>query len=97
MKEKILGSLLLREGMPEESLLFDMISDCELDLKDILHIEELEEKHSSVLKELVLIKVNHDGVEGLQSESRSGNTTSYLDDLPKALRRKINAMRRLPR
>lgn len=97
MKEKILESLLLRDGMPDEALLFDMISDCELDLKEILHVEELEEKHSSILKELVLIKVNHDGTEGIESESHSGNTTTYLDDLPKSLRRRINAMRRLPR
>lgn len=27
----------------------------------------------------------------------SGNATTYLDDLPKSLRRKINSKRRLPR
>lgn len=97
MERKILESLLLREGMPGEEILKDMISDCEQDLKDLLHVEELEECHKSLLKELVLLKVNRDGAEGIQGESHSGNSTTYLDDLPKALRRKINSKRRLPR
>lgn len=97
MNEKIIESLLLREGMPDELLLVDILNDCETDLKDMLHVDELTEEHIPILKELVLIKVNHDGVEGIQSESHSGNSTTYLDDLPKSLKRKINAKRRLPR
>lgn len=97
MHERILESLLFREGMPNELLLDDMLTDCEADLKDMLHVEALTEEHASILKELVLIKVNNDGTEGIQSESHSGNSTTYLDDLPKSLKRKINAKRRLPR
>lgn len=97
MHEKILNGLLLREGMPERELLEDMLTDCEQDLKDILHVEELREEHISILKELVLIKVNYDGADGIQSENHSGNSVTYLDDLPKSLRRKISAKRRLPR
>lgn len=97
MHEKILESLLLREGMPDERLLDDMLKDCETDLQDMLHVDELSEEHSSILKEMVLIKVNHDGVDGIQSESHSGNSTTYMDDIPKSLKRKIHAKRRLPR
>lgn len=97
MEEKIINSLLLREGMPKEELLADMIEDCERDLKDMLHIEELDESHASILKEMVLIRINHDGTEGIASESHSGVSTTYLDDLPKSLIRKIHAKRRLKR
>lgn len=97
MHEKILEILLLRQGMPEKELLEDMLTDCEMDLKDMLHVDALTEEHTSMLKELVLIKVNHDGVEGIQSESHSGNSTTYMDDIPASLRRKINAKRKLAR
>ncbi len=97
MKDKILQSLLLRDGMPREELLLDMIEDCETDLMDMLHVHELNQSHASILKELVLIKINHDGVEGIGSENHSGVSTSYLDDLPKSLLRKIFSKRKLMR
>lgn len=93
LKEK----LKLRPGMPDDALLKDLIEDCSQDLKDLLHMDILTEADDSILKELVLIRVNHNRVEGIVSESFSGVSTSYLDDLPKSLRRKINARRRLPR
>ena len=96
MEEKVLENLLRRQGMPDGVILKEMITDCGQDLKDMLHIDTLTEEHSSILKDLVLIRVNHDGAEGIASESHSGNATTYLDDLPKSLRRKINSKRRLP-
>lgn len=93
LKEK----LKLRPGMPDDALLKDLIEDCSQDLKDLLHTDILTEADDSILKELVLIRVNHNRVEGIASESFGGVSTSYLDDLPKSLRRKINARRRLPR
>lgn len=97
MEEKVLESLLKRQGMPNGVILKEMIADCGQDLKDMLHIDTLTEEHNSILKDLVLIRINHDGAEGIASESHSGNATTYLDDLPKSLRRKINSKRRLPR
>lgn len=93
IKEK----LKLRPGMPDDALLKDLIEDCSQDLKDLLHTDILTEADDSILKELVLIRVNYNRVEGIASESFGGVSTSYLDDLPKSLRRKINARRRLPR
>lgn len=93
----VLETLKLRKGMPDDAVLEDMIADCTQDLKDMLHIEQLTTDCDSILKELVLIKINHDGTEGIASESHSGVSTSYLDDLPKSLRKRINAKRRLPR
>lgn len=96
-KEKILNYLSLKEGMPEEVLLRDALEDCIEDLKGLLHVDELGEEHSSILKELVMIKINREGTEGIQSENFNGISTTYLDDLPKAFMRKIRAKRRLPR
>lgn len=96
-KEKILSLLSQKEGMPEESLLRDALEDCIEDLKELLHVNELGEEHSSILKELVIIKINREGTEGIQSENFNGVSTTYLEDLPKSLMRKIRAKRRLPR
>ncbi len=96
-KEKILASLSQREGMPQGTVLEDILEDCMEDLKELLHVEELGEEHSSILKELVIIKANREGAEGIQSENFNGISTTYLDDLPKSLMRKIRAKRKLPR
>lgn len=97
MIEQVLGNLMLREGMPKESMLIDMLKDCEQDLKDMIHVDTLNEEHASILKELVMIKINHDGAEGIGSENHSGVSTSYLDDLPRSLKRRIFAKRKLLR
>lgn len=93
----ILESLKKRPGMPDDAILSDIIADCTQDLIDMLHVDELSEEHFPLLKELVTIKVNCDGSEGIQSENHSGISTTYLSDLPESLKRKIRAKRRLPR
>lgn len=89
-------SLKLRPGMPDDALLEDMIADCTQDLKDMLHVDELADSHASILKELVLIKANHDGVDGISSEGHGSVSATYLDDLPRSLVRRIRAQRKLP-
>lgn len=64
-KEKILASLSQREGMPQGTVLEDILEDCMEDLKELLHVEELKDEHSSILKELVIIKGNREGTEGM--------------------------------
>lgn len=97
MEEKIINSLLLREGMPKREILADMLEDCKRDLQDMLHVKDLNESHTSILKEMVLIRVNHDGIDGISSESNGGVSTAYLNDLPKSLIRKIRSKRKLKR
>ena len=88
MEEQILESLLLRKGITDELLLRDMIQDS---------MDELQEC-SSVVKELVLIRYNRDGTEGIVSESQSsGGSTTYTDELPDRAKRIIRRHRRLPR
>lgn len=101
MEDEILESLLLRKGMEDEMLLIDMIRDSMAELRAMLNYEadeDLPEECSSVVKELVLIRYNRDGTEGIVSESQSsGGSTTYTDQLPDRVKRIIRRHRRLPR
>lgn len=101
MEEQILESLLLRKGITDEVLLRDMIKDSMDELRAMLNYEadeEIPQECSSVAKELVLIRYNRDGTEGIVSESQSsGGSTTYTDELPDRAKRIIRRHRRLPR
>jgi len=101
MEEQILESLLLRKGITDELLLRDMIQDSMDELRAMLNYkadEEIPQECSSVVKELVLIRYNRDGTEGIVSESQSsGGNTTYTDELPDRVKRIIRRHRRLPR
>lgn len=103
MEDKILASLLLRRGINDcdVPLLEDMIKDSITDMKNYLHYaddEELPEGVMPAVKELTLIRFNRDGTEGISSESQSsGGSTSYMDELPKSMKRIIHCYRRLSR
>lgn len=101
MEEKILSSLLLRPGMEgKEVLLTDLITDSIQEIKDYLNYGEAETLHPSLkstVQELVIIKVNRMGAEGLQSESYSGVSQSYIEGLPQDIKARIRKYRRLPR
>lgn len=100
-EEKILESILLRPGFETENseILMDMISDCIAELRDAVNYredEDIPESLHGVVKELVCMKFNQDGSQGIQSESQSsGGSVTYLDDIPKPLRRRIYKYRRL--
>lgn len=103
MKDKILNSILLRPGMSDQDvdLLNDMIDDAILDIKSYLNYastNDLPDEIAPAVKELVLIRFNRDGAEGISSESQSsGGSTSYSDMLPDSVRRIIRKYRKLPR
>lgn len=102
MEEEILNKILLRPGVPDnKELLQDMIHDCIEEIRDAINYKEEDEFPSSlygIVKELVLEKINRDGVQGIQSESHSsGGSTTYLDDIPKSIKRQIYRKRRLKR
>lgn len=102
MEDNILKSLLLRPGMEgREAVLKDMVQDSLAEMKGYLHYEDSEELPAGCMpavKELVLIRINRDGAEGIQSESQSsGGSTTYTDILPDSVKRIIRRYRRLPR
>lgn len=98
--EEILKEIKMRPGMDCNSeMLLDMIKDCIEELKLYLNYsntEQLPTACKQIIKQLVFIKYNQDGNEGIQSKSDSGVSTSYLPDLPASLMRQIRKLRKLP-
>ena len=98
--EEILKSLKLRPGISNNSdeLLEEFILEAEQTVKDYINYREEEELPKgciSVVKELVIIKCNTLGLEGLTSQSASGVSENYLNDIPKALKKKLYKYRKL--
>ena len=101
MNEEILKSILLRPNMinVDKELLNDMISDAIDDVKDYINYKENENIPKSlkgVVKNIVIVKVNRIGYEGVSSHSFSGVSTSFVDTLSKDDIRKLKRYRRLP-
>lgn len=101
MKEKILRSLMIRQGMEDTTIVLDMVEDSIADMKNYLNYkddEELPDGCIPAVKKLALVRYNQDGVEGIASESQSsGGSTNYLEKLPDDVKRTIRKYRRLPR
>lgn len=97
----ILESLASRPGIDTNSeLLKDMVKDAIVEIRSYLNYEDEEELPvgcEPIIKQLVLVRFSQNGAEGIQSESHSGVSTTYLTDLPKAVLRQIRRYRRLPR
>ena len=87
------------EDDSRDFLLLDLIEDSKEELKELTNNPNLEfnRKTEGIIKELVVIKFNKLGAEGLSSESVNGHSQSFLDGLPKDLRVKILSMRKLRR
>ncbi len=101
MENKILESLLKRPGLQDqETVLADMIQDSISDMRTMLNYEEgedLPEGCIPAIKELVLVRYNQDGVEGISIESQSaGGSTTYMEALPDRVKRAVRKYRRLP-
>lgn len=101
MEKKILESLLKRPGLQDQkSVLTDMIQDSINDMRTMLNYDDEEELPDGcipAIKELVLVRYNQDGVEGISSESQSsGGSTTYMDALPDRVKRTVRKYRRLP-
>ena len=104
MKSKIQQSLLMRPDMiGREILIDDMIEDTISDVKGYLNYrddEELPMSCKSIVQELVVIKLNRMGSEGLQSESLGGSNAvnqAFINGIPNEIKSRIRRFRRLPR
>lgn len=102
MEAKILESLMNRPGFEgKESILKDMIEDSICDMRNMLNYkddEQIPDGCIPAIKEMVLVRFNQDGVEGISSESQSsGGSTTYMDALPDKVKRTVRKYRRMPR
>ncbi|WGX77596.1 phage head-tail connector protein (plasmid) [Paraclostridium bifermentans] len=80
-----------------DTLLNDLIEETQEDLKGYLNREDIPVALNSTLLELIVIKCNRLGTEGISSESFSGVSTSYIDGFSKDVVRKLNRYRKLPK
>lgn len=100
MEEQILNSIKLRPGISNNSdeLLNEFITDTVQDVKDFINYSDEEELPTgcvSIVKELVIIKCNQLGNEGLSGTNASGVSENYMNDIPKPLKKKLYKYRKL--
>lgn len=100
MEEKILNSIKLRPGISNNSdeLLLDIIKDAIEEVKEYINAgddDELSPFCISIVKELVLVKLNRIGTEGLSSQSNTGISESYTDGIPSDIKSKLRRLRKL--
>ncbi|MEG2740560.1 phage head-tail connector protein [Clostridium sp.] len=80
-----------------DELLNDFLEETQAEIIDIIHREDIPKKLEGSLIDLIVIKCNRLGTEGISSESFSGVSTSYIDGIPKDILKKLRECRRLPR
>lgn len=100
--DEVLQSLKLRPGLSNlsDDLLKDFIQDSFNDVSEYINLEdglEMPIGCISIVKDLVVIKVNKIGSEGISSESYEGVSHSYIDGIPKEIKTRLRRYRRLPR
>lgn len=100
--DEVLQSLKLRPGLSNlsDDLLKDFIQDSFNDVSEYINLEdglEMPMVCISIVKDLVVIKVNKIGSEGISSESYEGVSHSYIDGIPKEIKARLRRYRRLPR
>ncbi|HDI3012987.1 TPA: phage head-tail connector protein [Clostridium perfringens] len=93
--EKIKRRSIAAKNQSDE-LLNDFIEETQEEIKAYIHREDIPLSLQGVLIELVVIKCNRLGTEGISSESFSGVSTSYLDGFPKDITKKLRRCRKLP-
>lgn len=100
--DEVLQSLKLRPGISNlsDDLLKDFIQDSFSDVSEYINLEdglEMPIGCISIVKDLVVIKVNKIGSEGISSESYEGVSHNYIDGIPKEIKARLRRYRRLPR
>ncbi|MFL8968899.1 phage head-tail connector protein [Helcococcus kunzii] len=97
-KDKIIKSVKNRPGM-ENADVEGLYQDA---IEDIMHFTHRTEEEisklaiGSIIKDLMAYRFNTLGVEGIKSESFSGVSTGYYDDMPERIKKKLRSFRRLP-
>lgn len=100
MDEQLLTALQMRPGVENISagLQADLITDVQIELRELINYPDgvdLPGAAFPVLKEMVLLKINRLGYEGISSTSISGVSENFVNGYPSDLMKKIMKLRRL--
>lgn len=79
-----------------DELINDLIEETQEEIKEYIHREAIPPSLEGSLIELVVIKCNRLGTEGISSESFSGVSTSYINGFPRHIEKKLRKCRKLP-
>lgn len=79
-----------------DELINDLIEETQEEIKEYIHREDIPPSLEGSLIELVVIKCNRLGTEGISSESFSGVSTSYINGFPRHIEKKLRKCRKLP-
>ncbi|NYB73399.1 phage head-tail connector protein [Sedimentibacter hydroxybenzoicus DSM 7310] len=69
------------------SVYIDMVKD---EIKDICKLNEYSEELDNVLVEMVIVKLNKAGNEGLSSVNMGGASENYLNEYPHSITSRLN-------
>lgn len=101
MLDEIVESIVIKHSLVNKELILEEIVDDSIqEVKDYLNYtdeEELPNSCKSIIKEIAVIAYNQLGSEGVKSESYSGVSQTYIDDLPPQLKVRLRRYRKLPR
>lgn len=96
----LLEKIKLRLGINDNNkdlLLADLLEDVIEDIKEHIKSDDISNVANSIIVDLVIIKYNRLGTEGLASESYSGVSNSFIDGIPNDIRKKLNRIRSFPK
>ena len=79
----------------KDTLLEYLISQAESDFKSYCNRDELPEGTDEIIIQMVLVKYNRLGAEGLASEGFSGTSANYIDGYPANILADLNNYRKL--
>ncbi|MBS4535829.1 phage head-tail connector protein [Clostridium sp. D2Q-14] len=96
MIEKI-KTILGVNGSDEDQLLNIYIEDITREIQEYLNCDILPIQAESIVRDLVVIKYNKQGSEGLKIENFSGVSQSFEDGYPKDIVKRLMRLRKLPR
>lgn len=80
-----------------DELLNDLIEETHSEILEYINQNKIQQGLEGSLIEIVIIKCNKLGSEGLSSENFSGISQSYINDYPRDIIKKLNRYRKLPR
>ena len=82
--------------LPLEDAKFDALYQMEeASLLEYCRLKSLDDSHTSLLSDLIIWRAQRAGSEAAISESYSGVSYQYTEDLPTVLRKRLNKARRL--
>lgn len=96
MREEIIKELSVRPGVASE-IVESLYSDAIQDICEFCNLteNEINKKHKSTIKDLIMYRYNTLGTEGIRSEGYPSVSYSYERDIPPRIRNKMRAFRRL--